>query len=38
MRNHCGDGNHFYDAEIHEKILNFYEDKLYQWFLKNIPE
>ena len=38
MRNHCGDGNHYYDPEIHQKILDIYEDRLYQWFLKNIPE
>ena len=38
MRAHCGDENVYYDHEIHQKILNIYEDRLYKWYINNIDK
>jgi hypothetical protein len=35
MRNYCGDSG-YYDENLHQKIIDYYEDRLYKWFKKNI--
>ena len=38
MRAHCGDENAYYDPEIHQKILDIYEDRLYKWYMNAIEK
>jgi len=35
MRAYCGDKGYF-DREIHQKILDVYEDRLYKWYINVI--
>ena len=35
MRNYCGESG-YYDEDIHQKIIDYYGDRLYKWFKKNI--
>jgi hypothetical protein len=38
MRAHCGEENFYYDPEIHQEILNIYEDRLYKWYINAIEK
>jgi hypothetical protein len=35
MRAHCGDEG-YYNPELHQIMVNFYEPRLYEWFINNI--
>ncbi len=35
MRDYCGESG-YYDEDIHQKIIDYYGDRLYEWFKKNI--
>ena len=35
MRDYCGESG-YYDEDIHQKIIDYYGDRLYKWFKKNI--
>jgi hypothetical protein len=37
MRNYCG-GEQYFDREIHEKILDIYEGRLYKWYVNFIDK
>ena len=35
MRNYCGEDG-YYDEDKHKKVIDYYGDRLYKWFKKNI--
>jgi len=35
MRNYCGEDG-YYDEDIYKKVIDYYGDRLYKWFKKNI--
>ena len=35
MRAHCGEEG-YYNPELHQKMINFYEARLYEWYINNI--
>ena len=36
MRDYCEDGDAYYDEELHNEIMSFYGDRLYEWFKNKI--
>ena len=36
IRNNCGDGNGYYDPDLHELIMNVFGERLFNWYIKNI--